>query len=122
MRERVPMTVDRASWTSQSVAELAGMFAELGRDLLSERGLDGTLALISSRSVTLVPGAQYAAVSRGRRGKFETVGQTSELPVLVDQIQYDLGSGPCVDAALEQCIFRTGDLASDQRWPEFGRR
>jgi GAF domain-containing protein len=116
------MTLDQSPWTARSVAELAELFAELGRDLLSERGLEGTLGLISSRSVALVPAAQHAAVSRGRRGKFETVGQTSELPVLVDQIQYDLGSGPCVDAALDQCVYRTGNLAGDQRWPEFGRR
>jgi GAF domain-containing protein len=116
------MELDQSTWTSQSAAELAVLFAELGRDLLSERGLDGTLGLITSRSMTLVPGAQYAAVSRGRRGRFETVAQTGELPVLVDQIQYELGSGPCVDAALEQCIYRTGELAADQRWPEFGRR
>ena len=116
------MTLEQSRWTSQYVAELAGMFADLGRDLLSERGLDGTLGLISARSLTLVPGAEHAAVSRGRRGQFETVGETDELPVLVDQIQYELGSGPCVDAALQEQIYRTGDLTAEQRWPEFGRR
>ena len=98
------------------------MFADLGKDLMSERGLDGTLGLITGRSLTLVPSAQYAAVSRGRRGRFETVAETSEVPVAVDQIQYELGSGPCVDAALQETIYRTGDLAAERRWPEFGRR
>jgi GAF domain-containing protein len=116
------MTLDQTPWTSHYVAELASIFADLGRDLLSERGLDGTLSIITARSLTLVPGAQYAAVSRGRRGRFETVAETSELAVRVDQIQYDLGSGPCVDAALQEEIFRTGDLAAEPRWPEFGRR
>ncbi|HEX8306285.1 MAG TPA: GAF and ANTAR domain-containing protein [Jatrophihabitans sp.] len=119
------MTLSESTWTPQSaaqLAELAEAFAELGRDLMSERGLDSTLGLISRRSVTLIPSAQDAAVSRGRRGVFETVGQTSELPLGVDQLQYDLGSGPCVDAALEQKVYRTGELAADPRWPEFGRR
>jgi GAF domain-containing protein len=116
------MELDRSSWTSQSVAELAAVFADLGRELLSEHGLDGTLGLITSRGVTLVRGAQHAAVSRGRRGDFETVAPTSELPLRVDQIQYDLHSGPCVDAAVQQEIYRTGDLTAEQRWPEFGRR
>ncbi|HEX8080438.1 MAG TPA: GAF and ANTAR domain-containing protein [Jatrophihabitans sp.] len=104
------------------MAELAQLFSDLGRELLSERGLDGTLGLITARSVKLLPAAQHAAVSRGRRGRFETVASTSELPPRVDQIQYDLGSGPCVDAALQKCVYRTGELAGDQRWPEFGRR
>ncbi|HEV2888024.1 MAG TPA: hypothetical protein VGX49_14005, partial [Jatrophihabitans sp.] len=116
------MTLERTSWTSQSVTELAGLFSDLGRELLSERNLEGTLSLISDRGVTLVPGAQHAAISRGRHGKFETVGSTSELPPQVDQIQYELGGGPCVDAALQQSIYRTGELAADRRWPEFGRR
>jgi GAF domain-containing protein len=116
------MVLNGSSWTPQAAAQLAELFADLGRELMSERGLDGTLTLISSRSVTLIPAAEDAAVSRGQRGVFETVGQTSELPVRVDQIQYDLASGPCVDAAIQQKIYRTGELAADRRWPEFGRR
>lgn len=116
------MALENSSWTTQSVAELAQLFSDLGRDLLSERGLDGTLSLITARSVKLLPAAQHAAISRGRRGRFETVASTGELPIQVDQIQYDLGSGPCVDAALQEQVYRTGDLATDHRWPEFGRR
>jgi len=116
------MVLERSSWTTQSVAELAGLFSDLGRDLLSERSLDGTLGLVCARAVRLVPGAQHAAVSRGRQGRFETVGSTSELPPQVDQIQYDLNSGPCVDAAVHEEVYRAGELGADQRWPEFGRR
>jgi GAF domain-containing protein len=116
------MALDQSSWTAQSVAELARVFTDLGRELLSERGVEGTLEVITSRSVKLVPGAEDAAISRGRKGDFQTVAPTSELPPRVDQIQYDLRSGPCVDAALQQCIYRTGDLATDQRWPVFGQR
>lgn len=116
------MVLENSPWTTQSVAELAQLFSDLGRELLSERGLDGTLSLITARGVKLLPAAQHAAVSRGRRGRFETVASTSELPPRVDQIQYDLGSGPCVDAALQQEVYRAGELATDQRWPEFGRR
>ncbi|MGX7677783.1 GAF and ANTAR domain-containing protein [Jatrophihabitans sp. DSM 45814] len=107
---------------AESVHRLAELFSELGRDLMSERSLEDTLTLISRRAVELVPGAEEAAVSRGRVGKFETVGATSDLPLRVDRIQYELNSGPCVDAAEENTTFRTGDLAADRRWPEFGRR
>jgi hypothetical protein len=39
-----------------------------------------------------------------------------------DQIQYDLGSGPCIDAALAGPVYNAADLRTDSRWPEFGRR
>lgn len=116
------MALERTSWTSQSVTELAGLFSELGRELVGEHDLEGTLELVSERAVELVPAAQHAAISRGRNGRFETVGSTDELPLKVDQIQYELGSGPCVDAARNAEVYRAGDLPSDQRWPEFGRR
>lgn len=116
------MALENPVWTTESVAELAQLFSDLGRELLSERGLDGTLSLITARTVKLLPAAQHAAISRGRHGRFETVASTSELPPKVDQIQYDLGSGPCVDAAVQKQVFRTGELAGDPRWPEFGRR
>jgi len=116
------MASEPSSWTSQSVHQLAGLFSELGRELLTEHTLEGTLELISERAVKLVPAAQHAAISRGRDGRFETVGSTSELPLKVDQIQYELGSGPCVDAARNAEIYRAGDLSTDRRWPEFGRR
>jgi len=47
---------------------------------------------------------------------------TGELSVQTDAIQYELASGPCVDAVLRPGNFRTGDLRTDPRWPEFGRR
>ena len=115
------MVLSEQSATSQSAARLAVLFADLGRKLMSEHGLDSTLGLVSTRSVELVPNAEHAAVSRGRRGQFETVGSTSDLPLRVDQIQYDLRSGPCVDAATQHETFRTGNLAA-RGMPSTARR
>lgn len=39
-----------------------------------------------------------------------------------NEIQYELGTGPCVDTILQDTISRTGDLGRDRRWPEFARR
>jgi hypothetical protein len=48
------------------VQESAELFSDLGKDLLSERGLDSTLGLVTRRSVEIVADAEYAAVGRGR--------------------------------------------------------
>jgi hypothetical protein len=50
------------------------------------------------------------------------VAATDELVGRADQIQYELGSGPCVDATMKDTCFNASDLRSDGRWPEFGRR
>lgn len=77
---------------------------------------------ITTTAVSIIDTAEAASITRGVDGEFETVAETSDLPPKVDAIQYELGSGPCVDSALEDCVFRTGDLGNDPRWPEFGKR
>jgi ANTAR domain len=69
-----------------------------------------------------VPGAQRAGITRGRNGKFETVGPSDETVRRVDAIQYELMSGPCVDAIIQDTVFNAPDLRLDRRWSEFGRR
>lgn len=69
-----------------------------------------------------VPGAEWASVTQGRHGSFETVAATDPAALRADLIQYELGTGPCVDAILLQTVFRTGDVGADPRWPEFGAR
>jgi hypothetical protein len=106
----------------QSPAGLATLFADIGHQIAAHDGADGALAALAEISVQRVPGAERASVTRGRKGSFETVAATDPAALRADHIQYELGTGPCVDAILQQTVFRTGDLGTDPRWPEFGRR
>jgi GAF domain-containing protein len=90
-------------------AALAGLFSGFGRELNSLRTVDEVMETISRRAFESIPAAQHAAISRGRKGKFETIAATSELPLRVDAI-------------LADTTYRVGDLAHDRTWPEFGRR
>jgi transcriptional regulator with GAF, ATPase, and Fis domain len=90
--------------------------------LIEARDLDQVFRAIVDLAVGTVAGAEHAGVTRLRRGTFETPAATGPLPRQVDAIQYELGSGPCVDAVLDGAVYRSGDLANDTRWPEFGKR
>lgn len=105
-------------------AGLADRFVSLGRELTSAKSVDEVLRAVSTRAFQAIPAAEHAAISRKKSGgdEFETVYYTDELPPKVDQIQYDLGHGPCVDAAVKDTVFCSGDLANDDRWPDFGKR
>lgn len=109
-----------------SPEELARRFAEIGERLNADADApDGNRVLddLVHIAVELVDGADHAGVTVGRtRGRFETVAASSQLVHTVDQIQYDLSSGPCVDAVLQRTVFNAGDLRSDGRWPAFGQR
>ncbi|WP_375476581.1 ANTAR domain-containing protein [uncultured Jatrophihabitans sp.] len=106
--------------TENNGSRLAELFTRVGRELAAQHSIEEVLAMITARALEVIPAAEHAAISRGHDGAFETVAPTSDLPLQVDQIQYDLGSGPCVDAILDNTCFRVGDLATDPSWPEFG--
>ena len=102
--------------------ELADLFARLGVVIGSGLDADEVLAVMTAAAMDAIESADAAAVTIRRDGRFETVAATSELADQVDNIQYELGSGPCVDAVLHRAVFRAGNLSTVARWPEFARR
>jgi hypothetical protein len=101
--------------------QLARTYTEISRRLLRLEGVsDGFVALTTLGAQ--IPGAEESGITQVRNGRFATPVATGQLSVLTDAIQYELGTGPCVDAVLKQSVFRTGDVRVDPRWPEFGRR
>lgn len=108
--------------SDQTLQHLAEAFTSLEPHLLEPGPADDVLQTITSRGLRVVPGAEHSAITRGRPGNFKTVAATSDVPLKVDSIQYELGYGPCVDAIVDNTTYVSGDLASEQRWPGFGKR
>lgn len=104
-----------------SPSELANIFAKVERELASTPH-DSTLAVLSRSAVDMVPGTEMAGISIGRQGRLGTRAATDDVVHVVDQLQYDLGSGPCVDAIGQDTTFNAADLRTDTRWPTFGRQ
>ena len=59
---------------------------------------------------------RWSAIGSSRRAATDDVARRA------DAIQYALGSGPCIDAIVDQTVYNPKDLASDDRWPEYGQR
>jgi hypothetical protein len=104
-----------------SVPQLVESYIDISRRLLALEVVGDALVALTTLGAQ-VPGAQEAGITQVKDGKMFTPVATGELSVQTDAIQYELGSGPCVDAVLRPGNFRTGDLRTDTRWPEFGRR
>ena len=110
------MTLDR------SPVGLATLFAEIGAELSSYDTRSDVLTALGRIAIDRVPGAEWASVSEGRQGRFSTVAATDDAARRVDELQYELRTGPCVDAMVHDSVFRTDDLPHDDRWPGFARR
>jgi hypothetical protein len=104
------------------VRRLAELFARLGFVVGTTSVTDEVLSAVTAAALQAIDGAEAAAVTRGRDNEFETVAATSELALLVDQIQYELKSGPGIAAAVGHNVFHSNDLSRDRRWPEFAEQ
>lgn len=96
------------------------MFSKIERRLAGA-DLASVIDLLARTTVDMVPGAEMAGVTVGRGGLFSTRAATDEAVWRVDRLQYDAGTGPCVDAIIQDTTFNTPDLRTDRRWPQFGQ-
>lgn len=98
-------------------------FATLARGLAKLPTLADTLQAVVDYAAANIEGAEHAAITvkRGKQG-YQTIAATGQLPLLVDSIQYETHEGPCLQAIDDHHVFRSDDLATDARWPNFGGR
>jgi GAF domain-containing protein len=113
MTDRVSLMPHRAQ---------ADNFASLAREFAKQPTLAATLQAVVVHTVATIEGAEDAAITiRRSGGKFQTIAATSDLPIRVDEVQYRTQEGPCLQALTDRHVLRSDDLASDPRWPAFGR-
>ena len=100
---------------------IAETFASMGADLESQDTSD-TLEAVAGAAVDRIPGARWASITSYVHDSFRTVAATHDVARRADALQYAVGSGPCVDAIVDDALYCPRDIAHDDRWPEYGRR
>jgi hypothetical protein len=101
--------------------EVAEVMSEVAAALQSPMDLDETLQLITRSAADTIPGIIEASISITTKDRrIETLAPTGPIVTRADHLQYELGEGPCLDAALDDPIVAVNDLATDPRWPDFG--
>lgn len=107
---------------------LAEQFVALAQDLFAvppEAGVIGVLDRVVHHGAALVPAADVVSVTlRQHDGAFLTPAETDPLANLADQVQYEYGEGPCVEATATPGLGLTAssNLADDPQYPRFGPR
>ena len=99
--------------------DLAHRMADLARSLRRDRSLESVLAEVTSAAVELIPGVDTAGILLVKRGGFDSLAVTSELPHQLDILQMTFDEGPCVQAALADTVIRTDDFRDETRWPQY---
>jgi transcriptional regulator with GAF, ATPase, and Fis domain len=99
----------------------ARQLSELARELQADISAEALLKHITMAAVREVPGARHAAITLITGKSVTTAAASDELPVRIDQVQYEAGEGPCLDAARLHETVRCDDLRAEVRWPRFAQ-
>jgi hypothetical protein len=103
--------------------QLVGLYTRVSSRLRRFRGEADAASVMTSVAVAMLPGSEFAGLTRVRPGgALVTLGATDPLVEQVDRVQYELGSGPCVDGLVADRPVVADDLRESREWPEFGRR
>lgn len=96
----------------RSVADLSGL-------LLSEEDQERTLRRVGDLAVRSIVGCDAVGVTINDGRSPSTGAATGGLVYEVDNFQYDIAEGPCLEAVKTKTIVEVPDMATDQRWPRF---
>jgi hypothetical protein len=106
-----------------STEHLVHLYAAVSSRLRRFDGEADAAWAMTSVAVQMLPGSEFAGLTRVRSGgALVTLGATDPVVDQVDRVQYELGSGPCVDVLVSNRPVVAKDLRASREWPEFGRR
>ncbi|MDQ1662921.1 MAG: hypothetical protein QOJ68_2901 [Blastococcus sp.] len=94
-------------------------FRELSRVVLVDRSLTDVLADVTRLAAQGIPGAEASSITLIRNDRPFTVAHFGEMSLAADELQYEHGYGPCIDAGRGGVLLRVDDMRTEQRWPEY---
>ena len=95
--------------------------AEAVRELDAQTDTPHTLQCLVKITPEFFDHCDYVGISLVERDRIRTPAATNERLRELDEAQYELGEGPCREAIREHATVVVDDLATDPRWPRWGR-
>ena len=101
---------------------MADQFGQLAVSLADGADQPLTQQRLVEFAVRGIPGAEHASMTvvDGHRPP-RTTARSDELPYQWDQLQYEHGEGPCLEAIATNGVESGPDLRTENRWPRFAR-
>ncbi|WP_369139898.1 GAF and ANTAR domain-containing protein [Modestobacter versicolor] len=100
---------------------LGALHAELARVVLVGRELPDVLTEIVQISRRAIPGAEATSITLIRDERAFTAAFDGQIAMDADELQYQRGYGPCLDAGRSGEVFVIGDMRTEERWPDYAR-
>lgn len=101
-------------------ARIAHALTEAAKAIHSPTTLEETLTAIAIEAQRSIPGFDHVGISLLHRdGRIETMAGTDSLVWELDDLQYGLDEGPCLDSIKGAGVVSVEHARRDPRWPRF---
>jgi transcriptional regulator with GAF, ATPase, and Fis domain len=98
---------------------LSETFVELTDTMVADFDVIDFLHVLTDRSAQLLDVSAAGLLLADQRGELRVVAASSEAARLLEQLQVQLGQGPCLDCFRSGRAVTATDLGTDGRWPQF---
>jgi GAF domain-containing protein len=100
---------------------LGALHAELAGVVIVGRELPEVLTEIVQISRRAIPGAEASSITLIRNDRGFTAAFDGQIAMDADELQYQRGYGPCLDAGRSGEVFLVPDMRAEERWPDYAR-
>jgi transcriptional regulator with GAF, ATPase, and Fis domain len=112
-----------ATGASAMIEDLWDRFSEVVLSMGAADGLTQALESVVAGAKSIIEPVDHAAVSLvHRHQRINTPAATDGIARRGDQLQYDAGEGPCLQAIRDREVVSSSDLLDEVRWPRWSRR
>jgi len=101
------------------VPDLQSLHESLSRVVFAGRERTEVFTEITGIARRALPGSDAASVTFIRGERAFTAAYDGQLALDADELQYQRGYGPCVDAARTAQVMLVADMRTEQRWPGY---
>ena len=98
------------------------LLKNLSRVVMAGRTLEEVLTEVTAIARQGIPGAESTSITMIRGDRAFTVAHAGEMALAADEMQYENGYGPCMDAGRGGVVLRVDDMLTETRWPDYAER
>ncbi len=95
------------------------LLRDLTRIALADRPVGDVLTELVQAAERGISGAESVSITLLQGEEAFTAAYSGEMALRAEELQYERGYGPCMDAGRGGVVLRVDDMRTEQRWPDY---
>jgi GAF domain-containing protein len=89
----------------------------IAQQLRDGKSVDQVQQIVVESAVRLIDGCDRAAIGVLDGEQFHSAAATDDVMRLIDELQNEVGEGPCLEASVDNAVQVDNDIATGSKWP-----